>query len=1149
MEPQEHSSEIGEVKPYKRFKLTEWCIENKTSVYFMMILISIGGLFTYLNLPKENFPDIVLPTFYIQTIQRSTSPSDMENLITKLIEKEVKSVNGVKKITSSSLENFSIVIVEFKSGISIPVAKQRVKDAVDRARPDLPNTLDQEPQIQEVELSEIPIMQVNVSGNYQLSKLKEYAEDLEDAIEELPEIRRVDLIGALVREFQINVDVYKMQAAGITFNDISQAVASENVNVSGGELNVNGVRRTLRVTGEFKNVEQIRNVVVRSNRGVSKFLKEIADVEDSFKEKQDFARFNGKAVISLSVIKRGGENLITASQKIEKVIAGLKKNNFPEGLEIVITGDSSNKTKNTLNDLIATVVLGFIFVVFVLMFFMGSTDALFVGLSVPLSSLMAFVFIYALSVFNPELKFTLNTVVMFAFLLALGIVVDDAIVVIENTHRIFHLEHLPIKEAAKKAAGEVFAPVFSGTLVNVAPFIPLLFWPGIVGEFMKYLPVTLIVTLFASLIVAFMMNPVFAVNFMKDGDKQEDKSIKPLIRPLIILGVIALFGYLINIGLGNFMVFIILLYLANHFLFNGMIKGFQTKVLPRISNGYKKLITFAIDGYNSWFFMVGTIGLVVLSVIVAGKMLKPPIFFPQGEPDFVYLYNKLPVGADAAVTDSITKVIEKRVYEVIGKKNPYVESVISNVGIGAGDPQNAADRQPASNKSKITVAFVDGKERIGVSTTDILEKIRAKVKGIPGVEISVERERGGPATGKPIAIEIGGEDFKELLKIEEQLTDGIKKAGISGIENLKSDLVMNKPEIVFDIDKEKASREGISTSTIAMFLRTALYGYETSKFRDNKDEYEINVRVREDQRKKVEELMGMNISFMDMSSASFRQIPLSSVANIHYGTTFSGINRKNQQRLITLSSDVLTGYNANEIVGQINNQVVPGIKLPDGYTIKTAGEQESQQETANFLVGALLSAIALMMLIMVVQFNSISKPLIILANVVFSIIGVLLGFSFTGMTMSIVMTGVGFIALTGIVVKNGIILIEFIDEMHKNGETLHDAIIHGAATRLTPVLLTASAAILGLIPLGIGLNIDFGGLFTSFRPNIYTGGESSVFWGPLAWTIIFGLLVTTFLTLVIVPCMFYNAERLKTWIKRNKKGELVEPVAVHVPAE
>lgn len=1121
---------------HKEFSITNWCVENKTTIYVFTFIVTIAGFFTYQNLPKEQFPDIVVPTIIVSTIHPGTSPEDVENLITKPLEKQLKAVTGVKRIKSNSIENFSLVTVEFTTGIEVPIAKQRVKDAVDRAGNELPSDLEKDPQIQEVEFSELPIMNINMAGNYPLDQLKIFAEDLQDEIEEMPEIKRADILGALNREIQINVDLYRMQAAGITFNDIQQAVKGENVNISGGELNVDNIRRNLRVSGEFKEVKSIGEIVIRSGSGASVLLKDIAEVKDSFEEKQDYSRLDNNPVITLNVIKRGGENLIVASDRIFETIERMKQSRFPQGLKITVTGDQSDRTRNELNDLINTVILGFIFVVLVLMFFMGTTDAIFVGLSVPLSSLMAFLIIYLLGWFMPELKFSLNTVVMFAFLLALGIVVDDAIVVIENTHRIFHMNpDMPITKAAKMAAGEVFVPVLSGTMTNVAPFLPLLFWPGIVGEFMRYLPITLIATLFASLLVAFIMNPVFAVSFMKRDEDGRVKPFRELLRPLVVMALIAVVGYLVNVGVGNFVVFMIVLYLINNYVLKPVIYRFQHGLLVRLKNSYRKLISFVIHSWRPVFFVAGAAVLFVLSIVIFVASKPKVEFFPSGQPDFVYVYNVLPIGTDAKVTDSVTHILEKRVFEVLGDNSPYVKSIITNVGgRSSGDPRNP-DRVETPYKSKITIAFVDSEERLGISTYDILENIRKKMVGIPGTQISVERESTGPPTGKPISVEIAGEEFDELLKIQNQLTTAIQKSGIQGIEALTSDLKLNKPEITVEVDREKATREGISTAQIGLALRTALFGTEISKYREAKDEYKIMLRLKEANRNQIEKLLSLNIAYRDMGmGGAFRQVPLSSVAKVSYSSTYSSINRKNQERLVTLSSNVLTGYNANEIVQQIQ-QLIPSLDLPAGYTVRMGGEQEDQKETSNFLVVAFIGAVAFIFLILVTQFNSLSKPFIIFGTIVLSWIGVLLGFALTGMTMSIIMTGVGIIALAGIVVKNGIILIEFIDELRSRGYSTREAIIEGGATRLTPVLLTASAAVLGLIPLAIGMNINFVTMFTELNPEFFIGGDSSVFWGPLAWTIIFGLTISTFLTLIIVPAMYWTNERIRD--KFFRKGQ------------
>ena len=1120
------------------FNMIGWLASNQKTVYLFTVVLFVVGIVIYNILPKEQFPDIKVPQIYVQTIYAGTTPGDIENTITKPIEKQIKTIAGVKRVKSNSLQDFSIILVEFNPDVKVDDALRKVKDKVDIVQ--LPKDLTKKPVVQDVNFSEFPIMNINLAGNFPLAKLKDFAEDLQDEIEGLPEITRVDIVGALTREIQINLDLYKAQSSGLTFYDVQTAIQGENVNISGGELNVEGIRRTLRVKGEFKSMEQIQNIRLRSSSGAMIRLGDVAEIIDSSEEQQDFARLNNKKVVTLNVIKRGGANLIAASEKIEQIIEEAKETRLPQGLEVKITADSSERTKGDINDLINTVILGFIFVVLVLMFFMGVRDAIFVGLSVPLSALLAFIPLYFLG-------FTLNTIVLFAFLLGLGIVVDDAIVVIENSHRIFNrYRHISIVDAVQLAASEVFVPVLSGTVTTVMPFVPLLFWPGIVGEFMKFLPITLICTLIASLIVAYVMNPVFAVSFMERHDENEhvDTSVQSLKKPAIILAVCAGLGYLVNIGLGNFFVFILALYVFNHFILTPkIIIPFQEKSLPAFKNNYQKLISWVITGYRPVFAVIAMIGLLVFTFVLMGIVKPKVIFFPSGDPDYIYIYNNMPIGTDARVTDSVTKVIEKEVFAVLKRENAegMVNSVISNVGKNAGDPTNP-DRAPTPQKSKVTVAFVSKINRGGISSEVILDKVRKAIKALPlpGSTISVDRENNGPPTGAPIAIEIAGDDFKELARLEKVVRSAIDKSGIQGIEELKSDLITNKPEIIIDVDKEKAQREGISSSQVALAVRTALFGTEISKFRDDKDEYPIQLRIKSEDRNQIEKLLSMNIVYRDMVMGGvLREVPLNSIANISYSTSFSQINRKNQERVVTLSSNVVQGYNANEIVADIQS-LVDDMDVPSGYTIRMGGEQEDQQETGTFLGGALLAAVILIFLVLVMQFNSISKPIIIFVTILLSFIGVLLGFMAFGQTFSVIMSGVGIIALAGIVVKNGILLIEFTDELLHRGYPLKQAIVEAGSTRLTPVILTAAAAVLGLVPLAIGLSIDFVAMFTELNPHIHTGSDSAAFWNILAWTIIYGLTFSTILTLVIVPCMYYINERIRDKYFRKKSVEAVK---------
>ncbi len=1109
----------------KELKFTSWCIDNATSIYVFITIIIVSGLLIYQSLPKELFPDVVVPTISIVTIYPGATPEDIENLVTKQIEKQVKSINGVKKVTSNSLSDVSIITVEFNTDLKPSECKQKVTDAVAKGKKDLPSDLKTDPQIQEFDINEMPIMNINLAGDFPLDQIKKYAEDLKDRIESMKEITRVDIVGGVDREIQINVDMYKMTSAGISFMDIENAVQRENLNISGGEVKVDKLRRNLRVTGEFKDPKEIGDMVVRSFVGTTVFLKDIATIEDGFKEKQDFAQLDHKPVVTLNVVKRSGENLINATDQIYSILDDYQNGKFPQGLKIKVTGDTSENTRVQLHDLLNTVILGFIFVVFVLMFFMGFSNAFFVGLSVPLTTLVAFLFM-------PGLGMTMNVMVLFSLLLALGIVVDDAIVVIENTHRIYNRYDFNIVQSAKYAAGEVFLPVLAGTLTTLAPFIPLLFWPGIVGKFMKNLPITLIITLGASLFVAFVMNPVFAVSFMKKDDHNTKSKLSDYYKGLLFFLVVAVIGYATkNWGVGNFGVTFMVLILFYHFVLSHAIIGWQTKVWPTVVSGYKKILVAFIKGYRPIFIPLGVVVLLVASWALY-LFTKPQIeFFPNGDPNFVYVYCKLPMGTDATVTDSITRDIEKRVYKVIGENNPDVTSVISNVGLGAGDPQNP-DKVATPNKSKVTVAFKKFADRTNPNTAIWLDSMQKEFrKGVPGAEISVEKERNGPPVGKPINIEISGDDFAVLEKLANQLKATIDNEGIEGIDELRSDLQISKPEIIVDIDKEKMLREGISLGQVGAELRTALFGKEVSKFRDKNDDAPIQLRLRAEDRKQVEKLMNVNISYMDFSTGSFRQVPISAIASLRYDNSISVINRKNQKRVVTLGSDLSEGRSANEVIPLVE-QVITNMDVPEGYEIKMTGEQEQQQETGSFLMVAFGLALALMLMILVVQFNSIVKPAIIFSTVGFSLIGVALGFAATHMKFSVVMTGVGIFALAGIVIRNGILLIEFIDELRERGMTVEEAVIEGGSTRMTPVILTAFAAILGLIPLAVGLNMDFAKLFSELNPHFYLGGDNVMFWGPLAWTMIYGLLMATFLTLLIVPTMYILGFKTRARFRR-----------------
>jgi multidrug efflux pump len=1106
----------------RNFKITNFAVDNLKTIYFFTVIIIIAGIMAYRSTPKEMMPEVVFPFFSITTVYPGTSPTDMENLVTRPIEKQLKSVKGVKEISSSSMQDFSMIFVEFETNVDQNESSVEVKDAVDKAKSDLPSNLPADPVVTKIEISEFPIVNINLSGDLGLVKLKENAEELQDLIEGLEEVTRVDIIGALDREIQINIDLYKMQAAGISFMQIENAVMMENMTISSGYIRMDGMRRNMRIVGEFSSVDEIASISLK--QGV--FLKDIAEVTDSYSDRESYARLNGSDVVTLNVIKKGGANLIYAVDKVKDIVANYQES-APENLIVTITGDNSVWTRNSVKDLFNTIILGFMVVVLVLMFFMGVDNALFVAIAIPLSMLIAFIII-------PTIGFTMNMVVLVAFILVLGIVVDNSIVVVENIYRHFMTTpDLPIVPATKLAVGEVAIPVITGTLTTMAPFAPLLFWPGIMGEFMSYIPATIILTLLASMFVAFVMNPVFAVSFMKYREGKEGTKLpgyKILLATSIVLAVAVIFYITGTYLIANLLTFGVFLFLFTKYIVSPLIKKFQKNVLPVFSKAYSNTLEFLLKGKRPYLVLASTIFLFIFTFFLLGIRTPKIVLFPQGDPSNIYVYLRMPSGTDIEVTDSVTKVLEVRVFEVLGgKNNPDVESVISNVAIGAG--QDFFERSTQSKLGKITVSFVEYKYRVGQPTGLYVNQLREELAGIPGAEIVVDVDQMGPPTGKPISIEISGAEIAELIHITEKMRLFIDSLQIAGIEELKSDMEVNSPELYIEIDREKANKLGLNTAMIGMTMRTALFGKDISKFREGEDEFDIRIRLKEDYRKDLNTLMNMIITAPGGGGPNGgpKEIPLSAVATANYTTSYGGIIRKDNNRMITLSSNILDGYNANEIVGQLRKEMA-GFQLPEGYSVKFAGEQDDQNEAADFLVWALFAAVGLIFIVLVTQFNSISKPIIILVQVLFSIIGVLLGLVIFNLDISVIMTGMGIIAVAGIVVKNAIILFDYADLLIEKGTPMREALIEAGRTRLIPVILTATSTILGLLPLAIGMNIDFAGLFAEFNPQIYFGGPNASFWKPLAWSIIFGLSFATFLTLVVVPSMYLMVSRAKTGV-------------------
>ena len=1142
----------GISKKFKQFKPTSWAVDNRTAIYIIAALITLYGLNKFNTLPKEQFPDIVVPTISVTTIYAGNSPKDIENLVTRPIEKQLKGISGakVKKITSISQPDYSLIIVEFDTDVKTELAKLKVKDAIDKARTDLPNDLTSEPNAQEFAFSEMPIMFVNLSGDFDGMQLKAYADKMQDKFEELSEISRAEIVGAPEREIQVNANPYKMQAAQISYTDIENAISRENHDITGGLIETGGQKRTLKVKGQFTSALDLQNIIVRSSaRGATVYLKDIAELKDTVKEKDSYARLDGKNVVTLNIIKRAGENLITTAGKVKDIVEQMKKDeDIPKNLNVVITGDQSKATATSFHDLVNTIIIGFVLVLVILMFFMGVTNAFFVALSVPLSIFVAFMFLpIADAVVGTPV--TLNFIVLFALLFGLGIIVDDAIVVIENTHRIYNNGKVPIVRSAKEAAGEIFIPVLAGTATTLAPFFPLLFWKGIIGKFMIYLPTMLILTLAASLIVAFIFNPVFAVSFMKKEGKEFEEEKSLLFKKWWFWLAIA-FGILFNFagwhGFGNFLLFLAILAVLNRYVFRNIIHVFQNRILPWLMNHYENLLKWILQGSRPAWALVSLFVLFPVSLGLLALRGNKQTFFPSGDPNFIYVYLKMPVGTAVEKTDSVTHILEGRLQKILkdelpDKRGGIVESIITNVANSANNPRDN-NRSIQPNLGRIQVSFVEYAQRNGKHTKPYLDEIRTQMKGIPGASIEVAQEDAGPPTDPPVNIEIAGDNFDEIAKVATNLSNYLDTNQIYGIENLHMDVDLNSPEITVNIDREKVMAEGLSTAQVGMEIRTAIFGKEVSKLKIGEDEYKIQLRSEDYSAKNVTDLMNTRMTFMDMNTMSVKSIPLSAIATLDYTNTSGAIARKNVKRTIQLQSNVLDP----SMVKDVNQKLAVEItdfksksKIPATVSIKQTGQGEQEAETQSFLGGALLTALGLIFLILVLQFNALSKPFIVLTEIFFSIIGVFIGYALTGMTIATIMLGVGIIGLAGIVIKNGILLIEFTDELRSRGFRTRSAAIAAGKIRIIPVLLTALATMLGLLPLAVGFNIDFVSLFQHLNPHIFFGGDSVVFWGPLSWTIIFGLIFAFFLTLIMVPSMYIIAERLKRPMEKFYGGRWI----------
>ena len=1136
----------------KEFLFSSWAIEHRTVIYVIMTLFFILGISSYFSMPREAFPEINDTKVFVSTVYPGNTAEDIERIVTYPLEEALKGVPNMVEIRSTSSEDFSVIEVEFDENITIDDAKQKVKDLVDGVKggPDWPvfNNAKVEPNIFELDFSELqPILNISLIGDYPIEQLKIYAERLENQIEQLPQIKEVNIRGIQVFEVEVAVDVYRMTAARVSFNDILGAISKENSTISGGNIVMGGQRRNIRLTGEISDPKELKNFVVKTDGGPV-YLGDLAEISFKEKETTSFARSFGEKAVLLDVIKRGGKNLILASQDIRKITEQPEAIGLPADLEITVSNDQSDMTLNQVSELVNSIIFGILLVVTVLMFFLGFRNALFVGFAIPMSMFMSFMILSALG-------YTMNTMVLFGLVMGLGMLVDNGIVVVENVYRLMEKEGMSRIAAAKAGIGEIAFPIIVSTATTIAAFVPLGAWPGLMGEFMIYFPITLSVVLGSSLVVAIFFNSMLVSRFMEI--KEREIATKSLWRLTFImggLGILLLFGSPSVRIFGNLMILTPLLFWMYKLFIKNWAQTFQNTFLVRLENGYRKFLSFALSGYKPGLFLGGTFFLLFTSFALMGIFPPSVEFFPENQPKQILVFIEYPEGTAIKKTNTTTRRIESEIFDVIarpvynnGTFNLLVESGVAQVGEGAGNPFiDSGNTNELPHKGKITLTMREFKMRGGISSEALRMDIQKQLDGkFPGVAISVEKDANGPPAGYPITIEITGTNYLGLIQTAEKMKEHLNRVNVEGVEELKIDVNKNKPGVQLTIDRQKAGELGVSTSQVGQLLRTSLFGAKAGIFKKGGDDYDINVRFNKTNRYDDNALFNQNIIFRDPANGQIKEIPVTAVIERENSTSFNAIKHRQLNRVVTLYSPVLAGYNANAVVDQVKS-VLASYELPQGVQFKFSGEIEEQEKNMSFLSNALLAALGLILLLLVFQFNSISKPLIILLSIFLSFTGVFLGLMAFQMPFVILMTMMGIIALAGIVVNNGVVLLDYtqllIDRksaelniapgtlLGKNEATL--AIIEGGTARLRPVILTAITTVLGLIPLAIGLNIDFFSLFSEWDPKIYVGGDNVIFWGPLAWTVIFGLTFATFLTLVIVPATFSIIYSIKLWIKK-----------------
>ena len=1036
------------------------------TILSLLIFLLIAGAYAYKNIPKESSPDINIPIIYVSMALEGISPTDSERLLLRPMEQELSSIEGVKKLKSTGYTGGGFVILEFQAGFDSDKAVDDAQKAVDRAKSKLPDTMDKDPQVSEVNFSLFPVLVVTLSGQVPERALVKVAQNLQEKIEGIGTVLEANISGDREELVEIIVNPVLLESYGLRGSDILQFFARSNRLVAAGDLDTGVGRFAVKVPGLFESAEDIMEMPLRTFGDSVIKVRDVAEIRQTFKDPENFARINGERAVALNIVKRTGENIIETIEAVRSVVE--KEQQFwPEGLKIIYTLDESDDIRTRLSDLQNNMISAVLLVMIVVIAVMGVRAALLVGIAIPSAFLSGVLIIFMMGL-------TVNVVVLFGLILSVGMLVDGAIVVTELADRNVS-EGLSRKQAYAKAAKTMAWPITASTATTLAAFAPLLFWPGVVGQFMQYMPITLIAVLGSSLVVALVFIPVLGCVLGRKKITEQSTTIS---------------------------------------LSNAQSQD-DLKSVKGITRLYIKLLRGALK--LPILILIATVGLLILAQVLYAKMGRGVEFFPNIEPKAASVLIHARGNLSVYEQDTLVREVEDRILNIDGIDVFYTEAGKQN--------EQGNDEIAEDVIGKITLEFAPWNKR--ASASDILQEIRDKTADMAGLYVETQKRQEGPPSGKAVQIEIGSRFPEALEPAVKKLIDILESD--SDFIDIEDSRPLPGIEWEMQVDRAQASKFNVDISLIGDYIRMVTNGLKVTDYRPDGAEDDVDIVIRHSREQRtLDQLDQVRIETNQGS------VPISNFVERVAKPAVGRINRADQHRIFTVKANVKEGININDKVVSLKKWMVDNKdQLDPRVQVNFTGEDEDQKEAQEFLQKAFMIALFTMAVILVTQFNSFYSAFLILFAVVMSTIGVMLGLLITHQPFGIVMSGIGVIALAGIVVNNNIVLIDTFDNHRKRGLATKDAIIITGAQRLRPVLLTTVTTILGLMPMVLQVNIDF------INRAVSHGAPSTQWWVQLSTAIVFGLSFSTILTLIVTPSALMLREQfvnLKNRVFKKKSA-------------